>query len=46
MPATRSDYSATSEETALGFHLAEYPLLQPLNEGPSLDLPPAVLLGK
>ncbi len=32
--------------TALGFSLAEFQLLQPLTESPSLELPPALLLGK
>ncbi len=46
MPATGLDFSATSGEVALGFALAEFKLLQPLTEGPSLELPPALLLGK
>ncbi len=45
-PATRSGYSATSDETALKFALAEFQLLQPLSEGPSPELPPALLPGK
>ncbi len=44
MPATGSDFSATSDETALGFALAEFQLLQALAEGP--ELPPALLPAK
>ncbi len=40
MPDTGSDFSAISDETALGFTLAEFQLPQPLTEGPSLELPP------
>ncbi len=32
MPATGSDFSAKSDETVLGFALAEFQLLQPLTE--------------
>ncbi len=32
MPATRSYFSAKSDETALGFAVAEFQLLQPLTE--------------
>ncbi len=46
MPATGSDFSAKSDETALGFALADFALLQPLIEGPSPELPPALLLVK
>ncbi len=46
MPATGSDFSATSEETALGFALTEFELLQPLTEGPSPEMSPALLLAK
>ncbi len=35
MPTTGSDFSATSDETALGFALAEFQLFQPVTEGPS-----------
>ncbi len=41
MPATGLDFSVTSDETALGFALAEFTMLQPLNEGPSPELPSA-----
>ncbi len=41
MPATGSDFSAISDETALGFALTEFELLQLLTEGPS---PPHALL--
>ncbi len=40
------DFSATSDETALEFALAEFKLLQLLTEGPSPELPPALLLRK
>ncbi len=47
MPATRSDFSTTSDKTVLGFAaLAVFELLQPLTEGPSPELPPALLPGK
>ncbi len=46
MPATGSDFSAKSDETALGFALAEFELLQPLTEGQSLELPLALLTAK
>ncbi len=42
MPATRS----VPSETALGFALAEFKLLQLLPEGPSPELLPALLLEK
>ncbi len=43
MPDTGSDFSLTSNETALGFALAEFELLQLLSEGLSPELPPALL---
>ncbi len=46
MPATGLDFSVTSDETVLGFALAEFKLLQPLPEGSSPELPPTLLLEK
>ncbi len=46
MPATGWDFSTVSDETAVGFALAEFQLLQPLIEGLSPGLPPALLLEK
>ncbi len=46
MPATRLDFSATSDEMALGFALAEFEMLQPLTKGPSPELLPTLLLAK
>ncbi len=43
MPATESGFSATSDETARGFALAEFQLLQPLTEGPSPEQPSTYL---
>ncbi len=40
MPAAGSDFPAASDETALGFALAEFQLLQPLTEGPFPELLP------
>ncbi len=46
MPPTGLDFSAKLDKTALGFALAEFQLLQPLTEGPSPELPPALLPAK
>ncbi len=46
MPATGSDSFAKSDETVLGFALAELELLHPLTEGPSPELPPTLLPAK
>ncbi len=43
MPASGSDFSATSDEMGLGFALTEFQLLQPLTEGPSPELLPDLL---
>ncbi len=42
MPDSGLDFSAKSDETAL----AEFQLLQPLTEGLSLEMSPALLSGK
>ncbi len=44
MPATGSDFSVT--QAVLGFVPAAFELLQPLTEGPSPELLPALLLVK
>ncbi len=44
MPSSGLYFLTTSDETALGFALAEFQLLQLLTEGPSPELPPALVV--
>ncbi len=46
MPSNGLFFFVKSDRTALEFALAEFELPQPLTEGPSLELPPALLPGK